>query len=145
MLKLFRLVNQSWLRLEFHHFSTVMISRLLSVAYLKLRGVHKLYWQDFGFSWPPTLCVDIFYVMNVDKKWTFLDHLPRLVNVVFERTSTNILMIGLTMTKKSGPFLAFQLSSKSHRIYTLIHLHLSKKTIWICNQVSRLFNIFKVW
>ena len=22
---------------------------------------------------PP--CVDIFYVMNVDKKWTFLDHL----------------------------------------------------------------------
>ena len=23
---------------------------------------------------PP--CVDIFYGMNVDKKWTFLDHLP---------------------------------------------------------------------
>ena len=25
---------------------------------------------------PP--CVDIFYGMNVDKKWTFLDHLPTL-------------------------------------------------------------------
>ena len=23
-----------------------------------------------------TTCVDIFYGMNVDKKWTFLDHLP---------------------------------------------------------------------
>ena len=36
ILKLFRLVNQSWLRLEFHHFSTVMISGLLLVAFLKL-------------------------------------------------------------------------------------------------------------
>ena len=34
-------------------------------------------WQDFGFFFdhlPP--CVDIFYAMNVDKKWTVLDHLP---------------------------------------------------------------------
>ena len=23
-------------------------------------------------------CVDIFYGINVDKKWTFLDHLPTL-------------------------------------------------------------------
>ena len=32
---------------------------------------------------PPS--VDIFYIMNVDKKWTFSDHyLPRLINVVCE-------------------------------------------------------------
>ena len=31
-------------------------------------------------------CVDIFYGMNVDKKWTFwITYLPRLVNVVCER------------------------------------------------------------
>ena len=37
---------------------------------------HKLRWQDFDFFWPPTPSVDIFYLMNVDKKRTFLDHLP---------------------------------------------------------------------
>ena len=39
--------------------------------------VHKLRWQDFGFFdhlLPPS--VDIFYLMNIGKKWTFLDHLP---------------------------------------------------------------------
>ena len=40
---------------------------------LGLGVVHKLRWQDFDHL-PP--CVDIFYGMNVDKKWTFLDHLP---------------------------------------------------------------------
>ena len=39
-------------------------------------GVHKLCWQVLGFfdHLPPF--VDIFYLMNVDKKWTFLDYLP---------------------------------------------------------------------
>ena len=27
------------------------------------------------FFWPPTPCVDMFYFIIVDKKWTFLDHL----------------------------------------------------------------------
>ena len=42
------------------------------------RGVvHKLRWQDFGvFMTTYPLCVDNFYGMDVDKKWTFLDHLP---------------------------------------------------------------------
>ena len=38
--------------------------------------VHKLCWQDFGFFWPTTPSVDILYLINVDKKLTFLDHLP---------------------------------------------------------------------
>ena len=29
--------------------------------------------------------------MNVDKKWTFLDHLPRLVNVVVNDPLLNLL------------------------------------------------------
>ena len=43
---------------------------------ITLGVVHKLRWQDFGFfdHLPP--CVDILYGMNVDKKWTFFDHLP---------------------------------------------------------------------
>ena len=38
--------------------------------------VHKLCWQNFVFfdCLPP--CFDIFYGMKVDKKLTFLDHLP---------------------------------------------------------------------
>ena len=32
---------------------------------------------------PP--CIDIFYGMTIDKKWRFLDHLPRLVKLVSER------------------------------------------------------------
>ena len=32
---------------------------------------------------PP--CVYIFYGINVDKKWTFLDYLPHLVNVICGR------------------------------------------------------------
>ena len=47
--------------------------------------VHKLSWQDFDIFEHLPLCLDIFYGMNVDRKWTFLDHLPRLVNVVCER------------------------------------------------------------
>ena len=43
---------------------------------LTLGVVHKLRWQDFGFFWPPTPSVDIFHGMNIDKKWTFLYHLP---------------------------------------------------------------------
>ena len=36
--------------------------------------------HDFGFFWQP---VDIFYCMNVDKKWTFkTPYLPCLINVV---------------------------------------------------------------
>ena len=37
-----------------------------------------LRWQDFGFfdHLPP--CVKIFYGINVDKKWSNLDHLPTL-------------------------------------------------------------------
>ena len=42
---------------------------------LILGVVHKLRWQDFGFFWPPTPYVDIFYGMNVDKKWWFLGNL----------------------------------------------------------------------
>ena len=39
--------------------------------------VQKLCLQDFGFFRPPTPWVDNFYgMMTVDKKWTFLDHLP---------------------------------------------------------------------
>ena len=52
------------------------LSFLLSIFEINwpLGVVHKLRWRNFGFSWPP--CVDIFYGINVDKKWTFLDHLP---------------------------------------------------------------------
>ena len=36
-------------------------------------------------------CVDIFYGINVDKMWTFLDHsLPRLVNVVIIHVDYNL-------------------------------------------------------
>ena len=35
----------------------------------------KLHWQDFVFFWPPTPFVDIFNLMNVGKKSTFLDYL----------------------------------------------------------------------
>ena len=41
-----------------------------------IRGHSHPTLTTFGFFWPPTPCVDIFYGMNVDKKWTFLDHLP---------------------------------------------------------------------
>ena len=44
-----------------------------------LGAIHKLRWQDFSFfltTYPP--CFDIFYGMNVDQNWTFLDHLPSL-------------------------------------------------------------------
>ena len=42
-----------------------------------LGGVHKLRWHVFGFFWPQVLAsVDIFYLINVDKKLTFLDYLP---------------------------------------------------------------------
>ena len=33
-----------------------------------LGGILLLRWQDFGFFWPPTPYVDIFYGMNVDQK-----------------------------------------------------------------------------
>ena len=47
-----------------------------------LGGLHKI----LAFFDRLPLSVDIFYVMNVDKKWTFLDHLPPpLINVVCER------------------------------------------------------------
>ena len=38
--------------------------------------IHKLHWQDLGFfdHLPPS--VDIFYLIKVDKKSTFLDYLP---------------------------------------------------------------------
>ena len=50
---------------------------------IRLGAIHKLRWQDFSFfdHLPP--CVDIFYGINVDKKWTFLDHLPKEVRVRF--------------------------------------------------------------
>ena len=52
---------------------------------LHIGVVHKLRWQDFGFFWQPTPSVDIFYLMKVDKKSTFLDYLPpSLLNVVCE-------------------------------------------------------------
>ena len=38
--------------------------------------VHKLRWQDFGFVDHLSPSVDIFYLVNVDKKATFLDYLP---------------------------------------------------------------------
>ena len=38
---------------------------------VRLGVVHKLYWQDSGFFDHLPLCVDIFYSMNDDKKWTF--------------------------------------------------------------------------
>ena len=43
-----------------------------------LRGIHKLRWQDFAFfdRLPP--CIHIFEGMNINKKWTFSDHLATL-------------------------------------------------------------------
>ena len=38
--------------------------------------VHKLRWQDFFLTTYHLPFVDIFYGINVDKKWTFFDHLP---------------------------------------------------------------------
>ena len=47
-----------------------------SIPWYRIEVVHKLSWQDFHFFWPPTPCIDDSNGMNVDKKWTFLDHLP---------------------------------------------------------------------
>ena len=51
-------------------------TRVEFVIFCVLRVVHKLRWQDLGFFYHLPPCVDMFYFMNVDKKWTFLDHLP---------------------------------------------------------------------
>ena len=51
-----------------------------------IRVIHKLRWQDVCFFDHLAPCVDIFYGMKVDKKWTFLDRLrPFIVNVVCKR------------------------------------------------------------
>ena len=53
-----------------------------------LRGCLQTTLTSFWLFWPPKFpsSVDTFYLINVDKKSTFLDHLPpRLVNVVCER------------------------------------------------------------
>ena len=52
-----------------HHFQ--MIFNLTSAD---IRGSFTNYVDHL----PP--CVDIFYAMNVDKKWSFLDHLPTSKN-----------------------------------------------------------------
>ena len=47
------------------------------VIRLNLRGFHKLLWQDFGFlTTYLSPYIDIFYSIKVEKKRTFLDHLP---------------------------------------------------------------------
>ena len=64
-----------------HQFSISKISEqcLMDLIFIKLLGVlHKQCWQDVGLFYHLPPCVDIFYDMNVDKKWTFLDHLPNL-------------------------------------------------------------------
>ena len=43
---------------------------------ITIRVVHKLSLHDSGFFDHLRPCVYIFYGMNVDKKWTILDHLP---------------------------------------------------------------------
>ena len=64
-------------------------SRIFEVCSISTKGSFTNYIDKilaFFDHLPP--CVDIFCSMNVDKKWTFLDHctyLPGLVNVVCER------------------------------------------------------------
>ena len=54
---------------------------ILSVVRGRSKTMLTIFWL------PP--CVNIFYGINIDEKWTFLDHLPTylpcLVNVVWER------------------------------------------------------------
>ena len=48
---------------------------------LYLGGVHKLRLQHLAFFDHLLPYVDIFYGMNIDKKWTFLNHLLTYLNL----------------------------------------------------------------
>ena len=47
-------------------------------TYFRLRGRSQITLTRFWLFYHLPPCVDIFYGINVDKKWTFLDHLPTL-------------------------------------------------------------------
>ena len=67
---------QNWCKKKTLHFVPVASFDLKNFK-IYLGVIHKLHWLHIlAFFDHLLLCVDIFYGMNVDKKRTFLDHLP---------------------------------------------------------------------
>ena len=62
-----QLQGQNWVKI----WSTCLV-----VIEYPLGAVQKLRWQDLDFFDHLTRGVNIFYGMNDDKMWTFLDHQP---------------------------------------------------------------------
>ena len=65
----------NWLAVNCQN-NSLSVLKIHQVSTHALGVIHKLRWQDFCFFWPPTPLRWHFYGMNVDKKWTFMDHLP---------------------------------------------------------------------
>ena len=71
--------NSGWQCKKKSSFACLSSHSMLKADYyatLDFRGCSQTTLTRFWLFWPPTPSVDILHGMNIDKKWTFLYHLP---------------------------------------------------------------------